>query len=63
MTESKPKMYVIQKKVMAISVPEALRKEPETPIESVFPDTAVGNDAKADAIGFKTVEAEHLYEV
>ena len=52
--ETTPKQYVIQKKVMARSVAEALQKEADSPIESVFVDANQPEKAKADAIGFKT---------
>jgi hypothetical protein len=49
-----PKQYVIQKKVVAASVIEALQLAELAPVESVFVD-ASQPETKVDAIGFKTV--------
>jgi hypothetical protein len=49
--------YIVQKKVVADSVQEALNKEPETAVTSVFPDTSPKEHGSADAIGFKHVPA------
>ncbi len=48
-----PKRYVVQKHVMANSVREALEKEPDTPVQSVFPDSNQDSKPTRDAIGFK----------
>ena len=56
MNQSKPVRYVIQKKVMASSVQEALSKEPDLPVDGVFPDGIQPENPKADAIGFRTVD-------
>lgn len=64
MNQLKPKRYIIQKHVTATSVKEALAKEPDIPVTSVYPDNE--NDDKrgiSDAVGFKYVPNEHLYEV
>ena len=52
--KTSPKQYVVQKKVIATSVAEALTLAEGAPIESVFPDTTA-DVAKCDAIGFKTI--------
>lgn len=63
MIPAKPKKYVIQKHVFANSVEEAISKEAATPIQSVFPDSNNDNDRSvSDAVGFKYVDAAHLYE-
>lgn len=60
---NQPKRYVVQKHVMAASVAEALAKEPETPVQSVFPDTAPDNNGnQADAVGFKYIPNTFPYE-
>lgn len=50
-----PKMYVVQKKVLACSAQEAMAKAESLPIDSVFPDTTPAEAARVDAIGFKIV--------
>lgn len=55
------KLYIIQKKVYAESVAEAIQKEKKTPIDSVYPDTSSNNNP-SDAIGFKHVPAILTYE-
>jgi hypothetical protein len=52
---TKPKQYVVKKKVMALSVEEAIQKAAESPIESVFPDAVQPEHQPADAVGFKTI--------
>ena len=48
---------------MASSVQEAIAKEPETPITSVFPDANQEPEkAVTDAIGFKCVDRFFPYE-
>lgn len=48
---------------MATSVQEAISKEPELPIDGVFPDAVQpAKEPSADAIGFKTVEHAHPHE-
>lgn len=60
---SKPRRYVVQKHIMAVSVQDALAKEAETPVTSVFPDAEQPQDKHiADAIGFKHVDAIPRYE-
>lgn len=62
----KPQRYIIQKRVIAVSVQEAIKKEPKTPIFSVFPDEKQPEEDKpvTDAIGFKTVGDNQLsYEL
>lgn len=54
--------YIVQKRINAGTVQEALKKEPEAPVTSVYPDTAPESDHKADAIGFKYVDNRHPYE-
>jgi hypothetical protein len=53
-----PTTYIVQKKVIADSVQDALAKEPSTPINSVFPDTSPNQGSPADAVGFKYVPVE-----
>lgn len=53
-----PTTYIVQKKVIANSVRDALAKEPNTPITSVFPDTSPKESSPADAVGFKYVPVD-----
>jgi hypothetical protein len=53
--DTKPKLYILQKKVLALSVEEAIQKAANLPIDSVFPDANQPEQAKADLIGFKTI--------
>jgi hypothetical protein len=62
MTE-KSKRYCIQKYVRAASVKEAIEKESESQIESVFVSEEKGRDPSVDAIGFHQFEAKHYYEI
>lgn len=55
-----PKQYVVQKKVMAYSVEEAIQKAANLPIDSVFPDAVQPESQKSDLIGFKTVPLPHV---
>lgn len=56
LTVDKPKRYCIQRYVKANSVKEALEKEPESEIESVFVSEDKKADSNADAIGFRTIK-------
>ncbi len=50
---TKPKQYIVQKKVMALSVQEAIEKATEQPVDSVFPDSVQPEAAVVNLIGFK----------
>lgn len=53
--KSKPKMFVIQKHVMALNAAQALRKEKNQAADEVYLDEkwrASNKDRLADAIGF-----------
>jgi ACT domain-containing protein len=49
--------YIVQKKVVADSVQEALKKEKSTPVNSIYPE-AKPEGSTSDAIGYKYVPVE-----
>jgi hypothetical protein len=55
--------YIVQKKVVADSVQEALTKERETHVTSVFPDKDGDDKRLSDVIGFKHIPTKPRYRL
>lgn len=59
----KKKPYIIQRRVLANSVTEALSMEQATPVTAVYIDSTPDNSPTTDGIGFKYVPVNLIHEV
>ena len=55
----KPKLYVVRKYIMAISVVQAIKKEKETPVHDCWIQDEWKTDHLASAIGFELNAPEY----
>lgn len=60
--QSKSKMYIVRKYIMATSATQAIKKDKITPADEVWLDDEWKNKNLADAIGFKETPIEDCGE-